>query len=384
MKAGYAGPPSPRVAASQLVAHSRAMPASLDGLSPLPADIRVIDPVAHAFNLDRGNVASRYGEQLWAMSYGLHCFATPPDRRVPEPLYKTDMHPHVLARTFLEETQTSLIATHTLTLDSWFRDGFAAEWKTVAMCRDFPTRVLGYVGVDPTREAGFVLDELERQVADCPNAIGLKLYPHQMDPYRRWLATDDTVLRLIERAQALGLKTIGIHKALPNGSVPLAPYRIGEDLEIAADAFPGMSFEIIHSGMAFVEETAMAIGRFPNVYANLETTTALLWQAPGRFAAALALLLQWGGPEKIVWSTGCTVTHPQHLLELFWAFEFPEALLDAHGLPQIDEGVKRLILSGNYARLAGLDLAAWDARQLGDGWGRSVLKRPWSVWEAAA
>jgi hypothetical protein len=134
--------------------------------------------------------------------------------------------------------------------------------------------------------------------------------------------------------------------------VPLAPYRIGEDFEQAADAFPAMSFEIVHGGMAFVEETAMAIGRFPNVYANLETTTAMLYQAPGRFAAALALLLQWGGPEKIVWSTGCTVTHPQHLLDLFWNFRFDAATLDRHGLPQIDDGVKRLILSGNYARLA--------------------------------
>jgi len=105
-------------------------------------------------------------------------------------------------------------------------------------------------------------------------------------------------MRLIERAAALGLRTIAIHKALPNGSVPLDSYRIGEDFEQAADAFPDMTFEIIHAGMAFIEETAMAVGRFPNVYANLETTTAMLWQAPGRFEKALATLMQWGGPGK--------------------------------------------------------------------------------------
>lgn len=105
-------------------------------------------------------------------------------------------------------------------------------------------------------------------------------------------------MRLIERAAALGLRTIAIHKALPNGSVPLDSYRIGEDFEQAADAFPDMTFEIIHAGMAFIEETAMAVGRFPNVYANLETTTAMLRQAPGRFEKALATLMQWGGPGK--------------------------------------------------------------------------------------
>lgn len=361
------------------------MPAALDQLTPLPDDLFVIDPVVHALNLDRANVASRYGEQLYRMSYGLHAMLSPPHALAPESVYMSDMAPETLVRTMFEESRTDLIATHTLRLDSWFKDGFAAEWKTVAMTRDFPTRVLGYVGLDPTQEKAAVLDDLERQVAGTPNAVGVKIYPHQMDPYRRWLANDDTVLALIERAQALGLKSIAIHKALPNGSVPLAPYRIGEDFEQAADAFPEMAFEIIHSGMAFVEETAMAIGRFPNVYANLETTTAMLWQAPGRFAAALALLLQWGGPEKILWSTGCTVVHPQHLIELFWNFAFAPQTLDTHGIPQLDAATKALILGGNYARMIGLDVAEWRARQAGDDFAkRAALSAPWSVWAGTA
>jgi len=363
------------------------MPASLDGLARLPDDVFVVDAVVHALNLDRANVASKYGEQLYQMSYGLHCLMTPPDRQVPAAVYMTDMAPETLARTMFEESQTRLAATHTLTLDSWFHDGFAAEWKTVEMTRRFPDRVLGYVGVDPTQPTARVLEELERQVENTPDAVGVKLYPHQMNPYRHWRTNDDGVMRMIERAQALGLRSVAIHKALPNGSVPLAPYRIAEDFEEAADAFPGIAFEIVHSGMAFIEETAMAVGRFPNVYANLETTTALLWQAPGRFEAALALLMQWGGPEKLLWGTGCTVTHPQHLLELFWAFRFSEATLERHGIPQLDEGLKRLVLGANYARMAGLDLGALAERQRGDAFDRpeGSLERPWSAWiESAA
>lgn len=364
------------------------MPAVLEGLQRLPDDVFVIDPVVHALNLNRANVASRYGQQLYEMSYGLHCMMTPPDRHVPHDVYMTDMAPDTLIRTMFEETQTSLVATHTLTLDTWFHDGFAAEWKTVAMARAAPTRVLGYLGVDPTRGLSATLESLERQHADLPGAVGVKLYPHQMNPYRHWLTNDEVVLRLIERAQQLGLKSIAIHKALPNGSVPLAPYRIGQDFEEAADAFPGMAFEIVHSGMAFIEETAMAIGRFPNVYANLETTTALLWQAPGRFEAALALLMQWGGPEKILWSTGCTVTHPQHLLEMFWAFRFSEQTMERHGIPQLDEPLKRLLLAGNYARMAGIDLAAQRAKIAGDAFDRAAsgapLRAPWSVWRSDA
>ncbi|RVT42274.1 amidohydrolase [Sphingobium algorifonticola] len=360
------------------------MAADFAQLPLLPDDVYVIDPVVHALNLDHANVASRYGEQLYAMSHGLHAMLSPRDRTVPQNIYMTDMRPETLARTMLEESQTALMATHTLTLDSWFHDGFAAEWKTVAMARDFPTRVLSYVGVDPTGDKGFVLEELARQVEQTPNAIGVKLYPHQMNPYRRWLTNDDTVMALIDRAQTLGLRSIAIHKALPNGSVPLSPYRIGEDFEEAADSFPQMTFEIIHAGMAFIEETAMAIGRFPNVYANLETTTAMLWQAPGRFAAALALLMQWGGPEKTLWSTGCTVVHPQHLLQLFWAFAFDEETMARHGIPQLDDGIKRMILGGNYARAAGIDIGDWQARQAEDGWRIAPLRTPWSVWTGNA
>ncbi len=363
------------------------MPASLEGLEAIPDDVFVIDPVVHALNLDKANIASRYGEQLHLMSHGLHRLLSPPHAICPQPLYMTDMQPETLVRTMFEETRTDLIATHTLRLDSWFTDGFAAEWKTNAMCAAHPARCLGYVGLDPTMERAAVLDDLDRQLTDLPQAIGVKLYPHQMNPYRRWLANDDTVMALIERAEAHGLRSIAIHKALPNGSVPLAPYRIGEDFEQAADAFPGMAFEIIHSGMAFVEETAMAVGRFPNVYANLETTTAMLWQAPGRFAAALALLMQWGGPEKIFWSTGCTVVHPQHLLELFWNFQFNEQIADMHGLPPIGDQIKRLILGENYARAMGLDVASLQAQQAGDAFDRrhrEALRAPWSVWGEAA
>lgn len=357
------------------------MPAQYNDLPPLPGDVFVIDPVIHALNLDAGNVASKYGEQLYQMSYGLHTMLSPADAVCPHDVYMTDMSPEALVRTIFEESQTSLAATHTLRLDTWFGDGFAAEWKTVEMTTRWPTRVLGYVGLDPTQDVLEVLEDLERQVENTPNAVGVKLYPHQMDPYRYWLTTDDAVMRLIERAQALGLKSIAIHKALPNGSVPLAPYRIGEDFEQAADAFPDMAFEIVHSGMAFIEETAMAIGRFPNVYANLETTTAMLWQAPGRFEAALALMMQWGGPEKILWSSGCTVVHPQHLLKLMWDFSFSEATLDRHGIPQIDEAVKRRILGGNYAAMIGLDIADWQQRQAGDAFSSvTELKAPWSCW----
>ena len=141
---------------------------------------------------------------------------------------------------------------------------------------------------DALAREGMVVTATDREAADAverlPGAIGVKLYPHQMDPYRRWHADDEVVTAVIERARALGLRTIAIHKALPNGSVPLDPYRVGTDLEVAADAFPDMNFEIIHSGMAFGWPGRLTV--FAAGLALLAKLSALLI-----FAAMAAFLL---------------------------------------------------------------------------------------------
>jgi predicted TIM-barrel fold metal-dependent hydrolase len=87
------------------------------------------------------------------------------------------------------------------------------------------------------------------------------------------------VFPLFARAQELGLKVVAIHKAVPLGPVPMKHYRM-DDIDAAADAFPELAFEVVHGGMAFVEETAWQLARYPNVYVNLEVTASLAVSAP--------------------------------------------------------------------------------------------------------
>ncbi|MEE4210739.1 MAG: hypothetical protein V2I43_15920, partial [Parvularcula sp.] len=121
--------------------------------------------------------------------------------------------------------------------------------------------------------------------------------------------------------------------------------------------------------------------------ANLETTTALLWAAPGRFSEVLGQLMFWGGPEKIIYSTGCTVIHPQHILSLFWDFQFTPDTLSRVGVPPINDDIKRLILGGNYARMIGLDIEAAASAIAGDSFDQRLqaqgkLAPPWTHWRA--
>ncbi|MFM2042419.1 MAG: hypothetical protein RLY86_995 [Pseudomonadota bacterium] len=366
--------------------------AVLDGLEPLPDDVLVVDAVVHAFNFDQSNIASRYGEALWAMGHGMHVHFNPPGIAAPADLYLSDMPVAALAETMFLESPVDVAVTHTLRLDTWFKDGFCSAAKTEEAVRRWPDRFIGYVGIDPTRPLETCIAELEAQVAALPGAVGLKLYPHQIDPYRVRRADDPEMLILFARARDLGLKTIAIHKALPNGPVPLAPYAV-EDMEVACDALPDMAFEIIHAGMAFLDETALALARFPNVRANLETTTALLWRAPGLFEEILAKLLFFGGPDRILFATGCTLLHPRHTVDLFWNLRFSDDVRRKYGLDWLEpdgrlpEPVRRMILGQNYARMIGREPAAMKAAVSDDAFARTRraegLAVPYSRWAAA-
>lgn len=351
----------------------------------LPADTFVIDAVIHAYNLDPANARNKYGLQLGELIAGIHATWNPPGLAMDAGAFRSDTSIETVVRTVFEESQTAMASHHVLRLDSWFHDGLSAFHKTKEARERWPQRMLAYVGVDPLAPQQVYLDDLRRQVEQMPDAVGLKLYPHAVDPYRRWRADDDDVMALFELAKNLGLKTIAIHKAVPNGAVPLDPYRV-DDIDVAADAFPELAFEIVHSGMAFLEETAWAIGRYPNVYANLELTTLLLHKAPGWFEEILAQLIFWGGPEKILWSTGAVIVHPQPLLERFWSLRFSERVMEKFGLEQLTRADKEMMLGRNYAQMIGLDLAAAQDALRGDEFSRRQaehgLGAPYAAWRA--
>ncbi len=225
-----------------------------------------------------------------------------------------------------------------------------------------------YLGIDPTLGLDVALADLAEQHAALPAAVEVRLYPDQLAPYRTFRMDDpELMFPLYQRIAELGLRVVAVHKALPNGPVPLAPYRV-DDVEGAAMHVPELNFEIVHAGMAFTTETALAIARFPNVYANLEVTTLLLAVAPRLFAEMLAELLYWAGPGKLLYSDG--------------------ALLAKYGIEQLTNADRAAILGGNYAAMAGLDLAALVRQQADDAWSRRRREHgpdaPFTAWRELA
>ncbi len=345
----------------------------------------IINPVAHAYNLSDANLQPNpYGRGLRDLLTKLHLAWNPPELQVPAEVYMSDWPMEALARTLFLETDIDMAGNMYLRLDSWFKDGLCSRAKNVESAARWPDRFVNYLGVSPTRGLNVCLSDLVDQKEELPSAIGLKLYPDEVEPFRSWRMDDpDLAYPLFERAQELGIKTIAIHKAVPNGPVPINPYRV-DDIDGAAIHFPDLNFEIIHAGLAFAEETAHAIARFPNVYANLEITSLLMHHGPGFFQEIMGLFLFWGGPEKIIYSDGTMFCHSQPLLEKFWNLEFSDQVLEKYGLDQITKTDKALILGGNYARIIGLDVEQAKAKIADDKFAQATkkngLEKPYSNW----
>ena len=352
-------------------------------------DIFVINHVAHTFNLSPPNVQPNKPAQALAdgLSHAPDAFAMHGLPVSPREGRRTDWSIDLLAETIFLETDTDVAVHHTLPVYSWFKDGLAPHSKTIEALTNYPNRFLGYVAVDPVfLGVDKALEELDRQLdMSPPGIIGLKLYPAQVEPVRSWRMDDPEIaFPLFERARARGLKTVAVHKAVPFPGVPLNPYRC-DDVDGAAVAFPDLNFIIVHAGMTFVEETAYVIGFYPNVYADLESTSWLAGTNPRVFENVMAQFVHWGGPKKIIYGDGGSLMcHSQRLLEAVLAFQFSDATCDQFGIEKLTRDDKALILGGNCARVCNLDISDLQGQIGNDSFeqtrSETGIQEPYSNW----
>ncbi|NKQ56147.1 amidohydrolase family protein [Amycolatopsis sp. K13G38] len=334
----------------------------------------VIDSVVHAYNLDVSNYAVRpTADAISQMVYAVAGVNVPPDYAVAPERWIRDWDIDEVAGLLFRESATDFAVFHPTPIGA-YHDGMTSVEKAAAIVRRWPSRFRTYATVDPLGGAA-ALAEFDRQV-ELLSPAGLKLYPSSWTRgyHEGWRMGDPEIaFPFFERARHHGVRTIAIHKAIPFGDVPMESYKV-DDLDAAAAAFPDLNFEIVHGGVAFVEETAWLLARFPNVWVNLEGLSFILAAKPRTFASLMLGLCSVGGPpvlDRMVWATGAMGAHPRLLLDAFDRFQFPQDLLENSGglfssVPQITEETKANILGRNYARMAGLDLGKLAAGAAGD------------------
>lgn len=333
-------------------------------------DNLVVDATVHTFNHTEENYKNDVAREFDHTAYALVNNLSPEGYEVDPKRFFKDQSAKELEELLFIESDIDFGVYHSTAITDYFKDGYTALEKGIELRDRNPERIEVLGSINPL--ADDALKEMERQVKEL-EVRGIKLYPVRFDDGKSLsLALDDpdVGIPLLEKAKELGVEHIGVHKAVPIGRTAFKYYGV-DDIHDAAGQFPEIDFEIVHAGFSFLNETKFLLGRYPNVWANLEVTASLMVAQPRAFAKILGELLMWAGPDRIMFATGATLVHPQPLIEYFWdEFQIPLDLRDEYGYPNVTNDMKRKILSENALRFLGRDPESLKETVTNDEWAR--------------
>jgi predicted TIM-barrel fold metal-dependent hydrolase len=329
----------------------------------------IVDATIHGYNWTRDNWASPLAERVVEPSYGFHAMVSPDHARLDHDEWVADWTPEMVEPATFAESPIDLACYHATPQFDFFRDGQNAYRKGVELKRRNPGRMMLYGAVNPYHDDA--LEQVRRMKGE-DDIDGVKVFAASFEgnrPNALRLDTHDVAFPFIEGVQELGIRVIASHKA-----VPLGPNRPGDydvdDLAEPAAMFPEMNFEIVHSGFAFLEDTALLMMQFPNVWSNLEATNSFVVHTPARLAEIIGRMMDAGAGDRIVFSSGVPLVHPLPVIEGLLKLEMPRRLVEEYGYQEITDDVKRGILGENYLRLHGIDREELVARIKDDRWSR--------------
>src|SRR5215510_14475183 len=187
-------------------------------------DMFVIDAVVHGYNLSPENQRSPAAAELAAaLYYGVHRGFSPRGQDqwiLDEHRFLYGHNPDQLAHALFAESQTDVGIYHGVPAYGLFTDGGSPLWVGKEIRQRYPGRMLLYGPISPWLPGA--VDEVDRLVEE-EGVVGIKLYPLDIvnGEIKSWHTDDpELIYPILERAQARGIHSIAIHKAIPFGRVP--------------------------------------------------------------------------------------------------------------------------------------------------------------------
>ncbi|WP_299620693.1 amidohydrolase family protein [Pelagibius sp.] len=186
---------------------------------------------------------------------------------------------------------------------------------------------------------------------------------------------DDIGLQMIEKARALGVKNICVHKGLPFGRQSYE-HSICSDIGVVAKMYPDVNFLVYHSGfisgqtegpydpdrgegvdalIRSVEDNG--IGRNANVYAELGSTWRFAMRDPDSAAHIVGKLVKHIGEKNVLYGSDCIwYGSPQDQIQALRSFQISEELQERHGYPKITDRLRAQVFGLNAARPYSIDV----------------------------
>lgn len=246
-----------------------------------------------------------------------------------------------------------------------------------------PHRLMLHARVNPNQPGD--LEDMERLAKF--GIVAWKTYTQFGPGGKGFFMTDDVGIAFCERARAIGVKNICIHKGLPFGQKSYE-HSTCSDIGPIAQRFPDLNFLIYHSG--FVTEGAaegpydpsrtdgidalvtslQKAGVKPNanVYPELGSTWRFLsTRKPDEAAHALGKLFKHCGENNVLWGTDSIwYGSPQDQIQAFRTFQIAPELRDKHGYPEITPALRQKVFALNAAKPYQLSIEEMKRRMGGD------------------
>jgi uncharacterized protein len=196
---------------------------------------------------------------------------------------------------------------------------------------------------------------------------------------------DEPGLKLIEKARALGVRNIAIHKGLPFGPKSYE-HSTCVDVGRVARRYPDVNFLIYHSGAvtdrpegpydprrrdgidALVTSLLdNGLGPGSNVYPELGSTWRLAMRNPDSAAHTIGKLVKYCGEDNVLWGTDSIwYGSPQDQIQAFRSFQIAPELQERHGYPRMTPALRAKIFGRNALKLYPVDAEAVKKHVRGD------------------
>ena len=345
--------------------------------------VPIINGVIHPYALGEQNRLPEAAGQIAAI-YSHHVMWQPPGHGfvMAQEDFVSDINLDAIAHANFAESPVDIAVIHALPTLGFTRGPVANVDRMAALRDRYPGRFILY-GTVTTPIVDDAIAEFRSQVERF-GVVGLKLYPvlFYKDKAFGWSMDDpEFTMPLLRAAYDMGIRNVAVHKAISVGQSSIKPFHI-EDVEVPAATFPDVAFQVVHAGLAFLEDTCLLMHRFKNVYANLEIPWNFSATRPRVFAEILGELLYWSSARQVIYGDGCNLVHPRPGIEAFDDFEMPQELIDERGYAVLSSEDKALILGGNVARLHNLDVSELRRVHQGDVFEAARvggLRAPWSM-----
>jgi predicted TIM-barrel fold metal-dependent hydrolase len=317
----------------------------------------VVDAVVHPWNLSPQNQNPGAAAQLEAVyaAHKLSSDAAHQEYVLRREEFFTDIAFETIAEAEFVESPVDAAVLHALP-NLGFALRHVTDPRRAAGWRNrFPDRLWMYGTVD-TPIVATAVAELEYQVKEL-GIDGLKLYPalYYDGIGKGWrLDGEDYATPLLDAARTLGIRHVAIHKALWLPPAPREAFDV-DDMSLPLASYPDMTFEMVHGGAAFLDDTLDLLEAHPNLFMTLETTFSYILAKPRVFAKILGRMIARCGSHRLLFASGNNLAHPAPIVEAFAHYQFPEEYMEEFGLEPLTETDRANILGLNALRLHGTD-----------------------------